>query len=88
MEPTNYADTSTRQIQTVYYNGRKMVRQNLATYANNAVMLCINHMQLNHYGATSAEVFDKRWGQLHAVITRTIAGKITIVFKREVVENK
>jgi hypothetical protein len=41
-------------------------------------------LQHNDYGATVAEVFDARSGDLHAVITHSVLGKINIVFKRDV----
>lgn len=75
-----------RPIQTVYRRGNKIVRVNMATYANKAVLHCINHMQLNHYGATVAEVYDSTTGEPHAVITHSVVGKISIVFRREVKE--
>jgi hypothetical protein len=77
----------TRNIQTTYYLGKKLVKNNTATYANNAVLHCVEHMQLNHYEASTAEVFDSSNGELHAVIRRNIkTNGIAIVFKREVEE--
>jgi hypothetical protein len=74
-----------RPIQTVYYNHKhQVVRKNSARYAFTAVPLCIQHMQINEYGASYAEVFDHLTGELHAVIKWNVAGTITILFKREV----
>ncbi len=76
-----------RTIHSVYYIGNKVVRTNASVHANSAVLNCVNHMQLNHYGATHAEVYDTVNGVLHAVIKRsTGSGTITIVYKRDVKE--
>lgn len=74
-----------RTIQTTYYGGKSVVKNNTAVHANTAVLRCVDHMQLDHYSASVAEVFDHTTGTLHAVIKRNIKG-IVIVFKREVVE--
>lgn len=77
--------STTRNIRTVYYQGKNSVKTNKAVYANSAVLCCVNHMQLNSYAATTAEVFDEMSGVLHAVIRRPVNGtEIVIVFKREV----
>ncbi len=76
-----------RPIRTIYYAKSKAVRSNYATYANRAVLHCVDHMQMNHYGARTAEVFDELTGVLHAIVTRSITGTITIVYKREVAED-
>lgn len=79
-------ESTTRSIKTTYYHGKKLVRVNRAKFANNAVPLCVHHMQVNEYDATTAEVYDDSDGTLHAVIKRSIKGDIHIVFKREVKE--
>lgn len=73
-----------RPVHTTYYRGKKMVRMTAAKWANNAVVNCVAHMQTNDYGATKAEVFDSRTGELHAVVTHSVVGKISIIFEREV----
>lgn len=74
-----------RSIKTVYYLGRSVVKINRAAHDNSAVLRCIDHMQLNDYAATSAEVFDENTGTLHAVIRRVMnTNTIVIAFKREV----
>lgn len=73
----------TRTIKTVYYYGRNIVKTNMAKHANMAVLHCVNHMQLNTYEATTAEVYDVETGVLHCVVRRTMK-KIEILFKREV----
>ncbi len=76
---------ATRTIQTTYYRGRKLIKTNTALHSNTAVLRCVDHMQLNHYEATTAEVFDNDNGVLHAVVRRNSKG-IVIIFKREVIE--
>lgn len=75
-----------RPITTVYYERKKVVKTTHAGRANRAVLNCVNHLQLNHYGASLAEIFDTVSGVLHAVIAYSVVGKITIIFKREVKE--
>lgn len=73
-------------IQTIYYSGKRVIKVNSALFSNNAVLHCVNHMQLNHYKkATCAEVFDSKSGILHAVIKRNVTG-IAIAYKREIKE--
>lgn len=76
-----------RTIQTVYKRGNRVVKINTASYANNAVLNCVHHMQHDHYGATLAEVYDSHTGVLHAVVVRTLKG-MHIVFKRDIKENE
>ena len=86
---SNDVESSTRRkfyIKTVYYRGNKAVKVTKAAHANSAVPRCVDHMQLNHYDAFVAEVFDELSGALHAVITRSVKGNIKIVFKRHVEE--
>ncbi len=76
-----------RNIITVYYDGDNIVKTNRAKYSHTAVLKCVDHMQFNHYDATSAEVYDDDDGVLHAVVVATlVAGKaeIRIIFKREI----
>jgi hypothetical protein len=40
-------------------------------------------MQVNHYGATVAEVYDDTSGALHAVVKRHVQGNINIAYKRD-----
>lgn len=75
-----------RNIKTKYYVGKRYhdpVRVNHSSDANTAVATCVLHMQINHYGATSAEVYDDESGQLHAIVTRSISGQIQIAYKRD-----
>lgn len=73
-------------IKTVYYRGKETVRTTRAGSAFRAVPHCIEHMQVNHYEASVAEVYDLRDGTLHAVVKRNVQGNLTIVFQREVKE--
>jgi hypothetical protein len=78
--------SESRPIRTDYYFNNKLVRTNRAKHPNSAILRCIDHMQLNSYGATSAEVYDENRSELHAVVTRSISNKpkIALVFKREI----
>lgn len=76
-----------RTIRTVYYFRKGEVKTNTAKHANRAVLHCVNHMQLNTYGATHAEVYDDHSGVLHAVIRRALNGDVHILYKREVREH-
>lgn len=76
---------TSRPVITVYYFGKNVVRINRAKYPNNAVYLCVNHMQLNDYDASVAEVYDDK--TLHAVIKNVRKGGLLtmqILYKREV----
>lgn len=73
-------------IQTIYYIGKKVAKKNRGGTSFRAVPRCVEHMQINKYEATVAEVHDLSSGVLHAVVTRNINGGIQIVFKREVKE--
>ena len=72
-----------RTIQTVYYERGEVVAKNSAIYPNNAVLHCVNHMQLNSYGADTAEVYDVYTGELHAQIKRSKSDTVEIVYKRD-----
>lgn len=75
-----------RNIQTTFFWHKKVVKINKASYANSAVLRCVDHLQFNQYDATHAEVFDSNSGVLHAVIKRSMKGDLTVLFKREVAE--
>lgn len=75
-----------RQITTTFYRGKNLVKTNHAAYPNRAVLRCVDNLQINHYEATHAEVYDCSNGQLHAVIKRSINGNLEVLFKREVKE--
>lgn len=71
-------------IKTVYYDHRLWVlKTNRAFDANRAVATCVLHMQINHYGASVAEVYDAVSGELHAVLKRGIRGDLGILYKRD-----
>ena len=83
------AEDTGRHIATTYYedkHGRKPIKITRSRYANNAVPNAIKHMQTNEYAAVLCEVHDLRTGELHAVITHSVAAEIRILFKRPVHE--
>ena len=71
-----------RNITTTFYRGVSVVKVNKASYASNAVLRCVDHLQLNSYQAGHAEVYDSADGTLHAVVKRRINGDLEILFKR------
>ena len=86
--PTVKVSVNPRPVQTIYYLRGVIVKTNRARHSNSAVLRCVDHMQFNHYEATTAEVFDETTGVLHAVLRRPIAGdQVIIVFQRPVKEN-
>ena len=76
-----------RPVKTLYYRDDRLLRVNAGLWCNNAVKNCVGHMQVNKYGATSAEIIDGRKADtLHAVITHNVVGEVNIIFHREVKE--
>lgn len=82
----NVNPTLFRTIRTVFYYRNGIVKINTAKHPNKAVLHCVNHMQMNTYGATHAEVYDDNKGVLHAVIRRSVNGDVHILYKRKVKE--
>lgn len=83
----NYNKKLHRTIVTTYYFNNEVVKRNTAMHPNAAVLHCVNHMQLNSYEATHAEVHDESNGVLHCVITRAKGARhISILYKRPVRE--
>lgn len=73
-----------RNIKTHYFDHkRETLKVNSSSDANHAVATCVLHMQINRYGATSAQVYDDSNGELHADIRRHQSGTITIQYKRD-----
>jgi hypothetical protein len=70
-------------IKTTYHDRYEPVRVNRSSNANRAVAQCVYHMQVNHYGATVAEVYDAYTGELHAQVRRYKSGEIKIVYRRD-----
>ena len=70
-------------IKTVYSDRKGVLKTNSSADANRAVAQCVYHMQVNHYGATVAEVYDDYTGELHAQVRRLMSGEIRIVYKRD-----
>jgi hypothetical protein len=82
-----YKEDRHRKIQTTYWRDEEVVKINLASYPNKAVLHCIDHMQKNHYGATSAEVYDVESAEVHASISHDVVGEIGVHIEREVTED-
>ncbi len=77
--------TGTRNIITRYYFRREERKINRSIHVDKAILNCIDHLAKNHYQASIAEILDEGTGKLHAVITRNMRGKITIVYKSDAV---
>lgn len=72
-----------RNIKTAFYIEGEVSHINSSSNPNRAVAQCVAHMQVNHYSANAAEVFDAKTGELHAVVKRHVRGNINIVYKRD-----
>lgn len=73
-----------RPIRTRYFRGKHSpVRETAAGTACAAVPNAVMHMQLNHYDATECEVWNDETGELHAVIRRSVTGRISILFNKQ-----
>lgn len=70
-------------IKTVYHIRKQEPKVNRSKNANRAVTQCVAHMQINHYGAHLAEVFDAETGELHAQVRRKADGSLHIYYKRD-----
>lgn len=69
-------------IKTVYHIRDGGTRTNHAKNANRAVEKCVAHMQIDHYNAHLAEVYDAETGELHAQIKWRRDGTMQIFIKR------
>jgi hypothetical protein len=73
-----------RTIRTTYYGTKlEALRNNSSSDANRAVATCVLHMQIDHYGAQAAEVYDTETGELHAAVRRWKDGSLRIVYQRD-----
>lgn len=73
-----------RTIRTTYYGKDKsIVKSNFAVHPRTAVLHAVDHMQMNDYSAYVAEVYDTEMGELHAVITFNVHGRMEIIFRRD-----
>lgn len=70
-------------IKTVYHIRGKKPRIVRSKNANRAVMQCVGHMQINHYGSHLAEVYDEDTGERHCCVKRSIPGELNIEFDRD-----
>jgi hypothetical protein len=67
-------------IVTTYTFRRKILKVNRSLHVDKAVLNAVDHMQKNHYGASVAEVHNGETGELYAVITRRLNGKMDIIY--------
>ncbi len=70
-------------VTTFYGEGNHKVQVNRGGSARRACLHAVDHMQMNHYAARVAEVYDERTGELHIVLTYSPDGQMRIVFKRD-----
>lgn len=68
-------------IETTYTFKREIMKVNLSTRVDLAVLNCIKHMQANDYRASIAEIHCRETGKLYAVITRNMRNQIRILYK-------
>jgi len=68
-------------IETTYTFKREIMKVNVCTRVDLAVLNCIKHMQRNDYRASLAEIHDRETGKLYAVITRNMRNQIRILYK-------
>lgn len=69
-------------MRTTFYNARyKSLKVNRGRHARTMTLHAIDHLQMDHYKARTAEVHDLADGKLHAVITRTLY-KVETIFER------
>jgi hypothetical protein len=73
-----------RNIETKYWDGRRVVKVTRSVYAFNAVPTCISHMQINEYGATHAEVSDIGTAKLYSTIALHKNWHLEIIFSRKI----
>lgn len=71
-----------RLISTTYFIPGKNPKTIRSCDANRAIGSCVLHMQINHYGATAAEVYDEN-GELHAVVKRYMDGRVLMTPKHD-----
>jgi hypothetical protein len=72
-----------RNIQTHYFRKQKCIKINYSNDANLAVANAVRHMQVNHYGAHVCQVVDGESGIVHAELKRSVAGSISITYRRD-----
>lgn len=78
-----------RNIQTTFYGMNKaVVKTNRAKHDRSAVLRAVDHLQMNSYGAAVVEVVDMETSELHAVLTHSTSGRITVVFQRDPTDPK
>lgn len=66
-----------RDVRTVYYRAKEVVKTTASTYEINAVKNCVGWMRINRYEATHAEVYGTTNGKLYGVVTnKLVNGKL------------
>jgi hypothetical protein len=68
-------------IKSIYYLGKEIRKRNSASNPLRCVSRCVEHMRLNDYEATHAEVFNELTGKLHAVVKRDVHGNTHILYE-------
>jgi hypothetical protein len=81
-------DITARPILTTYWRDKEVVKTTRAKHPDKAVLHCVDHMQLNDYGATTAEVYDTETGEPHATVTHSVVGEVFCYLHREGKEYK
>lgn len=75
-------------IKSVYYQGREVVKKNSSSNPLRCASRCLEHLRLNSYEATHAEVFDETTGTLHAVLKRDVKGNIHVLYERPLTKSE
>lgn len=72
-----------RNVTTTYYKDKKgsfIIQINRAKYADRALEHATKHLHRNTYGAWLAVINDNETGELYAIITRDVNGRLTSMF--------
>ena len=74
---------ATRNISAAYFNGKeKIVKRKRGAHARSMVLRTVDHLQVDEYSASVAEVYDHTTGELHAVLRRT-PRQVVVLYKRD-----
>jgi hypothetical protein len=72
-----------RGIKTEYRFRNTVIKTTRSADPNRAVAKCLEHMQVNQYGATIAEVFEADTEALYAQVKRFADGSIKVHYERD-----
>jgi hypothetical protein len=72
-----------RGIKTEYRFRNTVIKTTRSADHNRAVAKCLEHMQVNQYGATVAEIFDADTETLYAQVARKSDGSIKVHYERD-----